>query len=656
MSILSRLSAAACKMTVSSPLCVPIASPSAFSTFLANPRGCAERCCDLHSAFIATATWPELKLILHNPSCSNRGWGLRNGAKGWRLQCGARRHPLPSAKIWCTGPITSEANCLHSESRTSHHLTLQSNAVASERCSETSPADWTGLALCGPEDKSVQEGRVVVIGIGTAGGKMVAHIGDRLAPESHAGFEEVELWAMNTDVQALRDTPTPHHLQLGSELTKGLGRLPWWLLRAGRRGQLKIRCLFEPTFNLPGCVELLPNFLIPQVGSLKQFLRKLFTYTGGVEWFANQAPVLPPGTGGDRAVGAQAAEVSATAIAQVVGGQPGVCYVICGAGGGTGGGASPLVLSAARAAGHLAVAVVTLPFSFEGQRRVRQARASLAAVQEAADVVFGKRLMSSLVRHSFLEEDVDEGACGGFLVDMSTLRHGVPAVSAEFAACSDNLHRTPSSLCCSHRAGRVPAAAPGPVHVAGGRDGGGPGPACHAGDHNVPPGEGCPHQGDRPAMLDLNQLGSLTSTSLSALPSKTACRLRSQDMPITLCLTPRVPALSSGRGGSSCPPPHPLALPAARGRRPPGGSLLHDQLLARRGLLLQLASLPSDASSWPRLTLVWACVQMLRTSGRAVVGYAEGATPVRALQAALQAPGLGSLHMVRHASPGAGPL
>jgi hypothetical protein len=80
----------------------------------------------------------------------------------------------------------------------------------------------------------------------------------------------------------------------------------------------------------------------------------------------------------------------------VVGGQPGVCYVICGAGGGTGGGASPLVLRAARAAGHLAVAVVTLPFSFEGPRRVRQSRATVAALQEAADLVFGEEEFTAM--------------------------------------------------------------------------------------------------------------------------------------------------------------------------------------------------------------------------------------------------------------------
>jgi cell division protein FtsZ len=102
------------------------------------------------------------------------------------------------------------------------------------------------------------------------------------------------------------------------------------------------------------------------------------------------------GTGGDSAAGAQAAAASAAAIGQVVGGQPGVCYVICGAGGGTGGGASPLVLRAARAAGHLAVAVVTLPFSFEGPRRVRQSRATVAALQEAADLVFGEEEFTAM--------------------------------------------------------------------------------------------------------------------------------------------------------------------------------------------------------------------------------------------------------------------
>jgi len=44
-------------------------------------------------------------------------------------------------------------------------------------------------------------------------------------------------------------------------------------------------------------------------------------------------------------------------------------FVTCGLGGGTGSGASPVVAEVSRGLGILTIAVVTTPFSFEGQRQ-----------------------------------------------------------------------------------------------------------------------------------------------------------------------------------------------------------------------------------------------------------------------------------------------
>ena len=44
-------------------------------------------------------------------------------------------------------------------------------------------------------------------------------------------------------------------------------------------------------------------------------------------------------------------------------------FVTTGLGGGTGTGAAPIIANLAREMGALVVAVVTLPFSFEGRRR-----------------------------------------------------------------------------------------------------------------------------------------------------------------------------------------------------------------------------------------------------------------------------------------------
>jgi cell division protein FtsZ len=53
-------------------------------------------------------------------------------------------------------------------------------------------------------------------------------------------------------------------------------------------------------------------------------------------------------------------------------------FITGGMGGGTGTGASPVVARAARGMGILAVGVVTKPFHFEGQRRMRVAEQGIA--------------------------------------------------------------------------------------------------------------------------------------------------------------------------------------------------------------------------------------------------------------------------------------
>ena len=49
-------------------------------------------------------------------------------------------------------------------------------------------------------------------------------------------------------------------------------------------------------------------------------------------------------------------------------------FVTAGMGGGTGSGAAPVVAELAKQAGTLTVGIVTKPFSFEGRRRMQQAR------------------------------------------------------------------------------------------------------------------------------------------------------------------------------------------------------------------------------------------------------------------------------------------
>ena len=90
--------------------------------------------------------------------------------------------------------------------------------------------------------------------------------------------------------------------------------------------------------------------------------------------------------GGDPALGYEAAMNDRDKIAELVRGTDLVCLV-AGLGGGTGSGASPVVAEVAMEAGALVIAFVTLPFSFEGGRRRKQAEDALAELRASCHAV-----------------------------------------------------------------------------------------------------------------------------------------------------------------------------------------------------------------------------------------------------------------------------
>src|SRR5216683_4997840 len=92
------------------------------------------------------------------------------------------------------------------------------------------------------------------------------------------------------------------------------------------------------------------------------------------------------GAGGDPEVGYQAALESADEIREALA-DTDVIFICAGLGGGTGSGAAPYVAQAAREAGALVIAFVTLPFAFEGKRRNAQAREAFARISEFAHAV-----------------------------------------------------------------------------------------------------------------------------------------------------------------------------------------------------------------------------------------------------------------------------
>ncbi len=92
------------------------------------------------------------------------------------------------------------------------------------------------------------------------------------------------------------------------------------------------------------------------------------------------------GAGGDPDLGREAAESDREKIAEVVKGCD-LVFLVAGMGGGTGSGAAPIVAEIASDAGALVIAFVTLPFSFEGGRRAKQAEDGLLELRRCCDAV-----------------------------------------------------------------------------------------------------------------------------------------------------------------------------------------------------------------------------------------------------------------------------
>ncbi len=92
------------------------------------------------------------------------------------------------------------------------------------------------------------------------------------------------------------------------------------------------------------------------------------------------------GTGGDPELGRVAAEEHLQKLKDACAGVQ-VVVVIAGLGGGAGTGISPVLARAARESGALVMALATLPFDCEGNRRQRQAREGLEQLKAVADGV-----------------------------------------------------------------------------------------------------------------------------------------------------------------------------------------------------------------------------------------------------------------------------
>jgi len=129
------------------------------------------------------------------------------------------------------------------------------------------------------------------------------------------------------------------------------------------------------------------------------------------------------GTGMNPELGSKAAEETKEEIQETLKGSD-MVFVTCGMGGGTGTGAAPVVAQIARELGALTVGVVTKPFGFEGQQRLRLADQGINELKKAVDALVmipNDKLLSIVSR--------DTGIKNAFAMCDDILKQAVEGIS-----------------------------------------------------------------------------------------------------------------------------------------------------------------------------------------------------------------------------------
>jgi cell division protein FtsZ len=128
------------------------------------------------------------------------------------------------------------------------------------------------------------------------------------------------------------------------------------------------------------------------------------------------------GAGGDPELGRAAAEEDVEKIRSFCAGAD-IIFLLAGLGGGTGTGAGPVFARVARENGALVLALVTLPFEFEGDRRQLQAQTGLQHLKTHADAVIclpNQKLFKML--------DENTSVLEGFKISNSLLSEGLRGI------------------------------------------------------------------------------------------------------------------------------------------------------------------------------------------------------------------------------------
>ncbi len=111
------------------------------------------------------------------------------------------------------------------------------------------------------------------------------------------------------------------------------------------------------------------------------------------------------GAGGNPDMGRRAAEETREEINNAIKGSD-MIFITCGMGGGTGTGAAPVIAKIARESGALTVGVVTKPFLFEGQERMRLALQGIEELKKEVDaliIIPNDRLLAIVDRETTVQ-------------------------------------------------------------------------------------------------------------------------------------------------------------------------------------------------------------------------------------------------------------
>lgn len=129
------------------------------------------------------------------------------------------------------------------------------------------------------------------------------------------------------------------------------------------------------------------------------------------------------GAGGDPDMGRRAAEETREEIANAIKGSD-MVFITGGMGGGTGTGAAPVVAKIARDSGALTVGVITKPFLFEGQERMRLALQGIEELKKEVDALItvpNDRLLAIV--------DKDTSVKNAFAICDNVLRQAVEGIA-----------------------------------------------------------------------------------------------------------------------------------------------------------------------------------------------------------------------------------